>query len=157
MVFWYHCYKPSFPCIAKVRAVTKFLVQSQPCFQWLLDCLRWFGLCTMASFPAESSLQKIVHCGHQRHSFRLWHLNNAQLILKGPKSVKKISPTPLSQHHQPEALIQSTMHPCFQCCLHQFLTLPFECHSRNWIETHQTKQHFSNLLWFNFGEPMQNL
>ncbi len=49
-----------------------------------------------------------------------------QLVLWGPKCARKISPTPLTQHHQPEPLIFLTY------CLHQILTQPSECHSRNW-------------------------
>ncbi len=40
---------------------------------------------------------------------RLWRLNDAQLVLKGPKCAKKISPTPLHHHHQPEPLRQGRM------------------------------------------------
>jgi len=32
---------------------------------------------------------------------RPWHLNNAQLALRGLKCAKKTSPTPLHHHHQP--------------------------------------------------------
>ncbi len=44
---------------------------------------------------------------------RLWRLNDAQLVLRGPKCAKKISPTPLHHHHQPELLKQGRMDPCF--------------------------------------------
>ncbi len=41
------------------------------------------------------------------------HLNDAYLVLWGPKCAQKISPTPLHHHQQPEPLIQSRMDPCF--------------------------------------------
>ncbi len=53
--------------------------------------------------------------GHdqKQYSGRLWCLNDTQLVLKGPKCAKKISPTPLHPHHQPEPLRQGRMDPCF--------------------------------------------
>lgn len=39
----------------------------------------------------------------------LWILNNAELVLRGPKCVKKISPTQLN-NQQPEPLIQRTVY-----------------------------------------------
>ncbi len=54
--------------------------------------LRWFELCDMVHYPAESSHQKMVHCSHkgmdmgqQQYPGRLWRLNNAQLVLRDPK------------------------------------------------------------------------
>ncbi len=47
--------------------------------------------------------------GQQQYSGRLWRLNNAQLVLRGPKCAKKISPTPLHHHQQPEPLRQGRM------------------------------------------------
>ncbi len=69
-------------------------------------------------YPAGSSIRRWVHCsqrdghGQQQYSGRLWCLNNAQLVLRGSKCPKKISPTPL-HHHQPEPLRQGRMDPCF--------------------------------------------
>ncbi len=51
--------------------------------------------------------------GQQKYSCRLWCLNNVQLALRGPKCVKKIYPTSLHHHHQPEPLRQGRMDPCF--------------------------------------------
>ncbi len=42
----------------------------------------------------------------------LWHLNDAQLVLKSPNCGEEISPTPL-HHQQHEPLIQERMDPCF--------------------------------------------
>jgi len=62
------------------------------------------------------AIRRWVHCGHKgvdmvskQYLGRLWHLNNAQLALRGPKCAKNISSTPL--HQQP--LIQGRMDPCF--------------------------------------------
>ncbi len=66
------------------------------------------------------------------YSGRLWRLNKAQLVLRGPKCAKKISPTPLHHHQQPEPLRQGRMDPSFMFfTLRQILTLPSECRSRN--------------------------
>ncbi len=56
-------------------------------------------------------------------------------------------PTPLHQH-QPEPLRQGRMDPCFHVLYAMFFYVAAE------IETHQTRQHFSNLLLSNFGEPV---
>lgn len=42
---------------------------------------------------------------------RLWHVNNAQRIIKETKYPKKISPTPNQRH--PELLIQGSMNSSF--------------------------------------------
>ncbi|XP_073804821.1 uncharacterized protein si:dkey-172k15.5 isoform X2 [Danio rerio] len=64
-----------------------------------------------------------------------------QLVLMDPK---KISPTPLHHHHQPEPLIQGRM-------IHAFMLLSraSECVSRNGDSSEQ--QRFSNLLLSSFG------
>ncbi len=43
--------------------------------------LRWFELCDMVHYPAGSSHQKMDRHGQQQYSGRLWHLNDAQLVL----------------------------------------------------------------------------
>ncbi len=109
-------------------------------------------------YPAGSSIRRWVHCsqreghGQQQYSGRLWRLNNAQLILTGPKCVKKISPTPLHLHHQPEPLRQGRMDPCFHVLYTKFW--PYHLNIAAEIETHQTMQCFSNLLLSNFVEPV---
>ncbi len=70
----------------------------------------------------EAIWVKWTHCHVQETSLRwfelyesgrLWRLNDAQLVQRGPKCAKKISPTSLHQHHQPEPLRQGRMDPCF--------------------------------------------
>ncbi len=65
----------------------------------------------------EVSIRRWVHCSHKGTDMvsnnRLWRLNDAQLVLRGPKCAKKISPTPLHHHHhQPEPLRQGRMLSC---------------------------------------------
>ncbi len=79
--------------------------------------LRWFELCDMVRYPAGSrhhnigTLWSLKHGhGQQQHPSRLWCLSDAQLVLRGPKCSKKISPEPL-HHHQPEPFI-FRMCPC---------------------------------------------
>ncbi len=122
--------------------------------------LRWFKLCDMVHYPAGSSIRRWVHCSHKRdghgqqqYSGRPWRLNDAQLVLRGPKCAKKISPTPLHHHHQPEPLRQGRMDPCFHVLYAKFW--PYHLNAAAEIETHQTRQHFYNLLLSNFGEPVR--
>ncbi len=82
-----------------------------------------------------------LHC-HANN--RLWHLNNAQLVLRGPKCAKKISPTPLHHQYQPEPLRRGRMDPCFHVRYAKFW--PYHLNVTAEIETHQTRQRFSNLL-----------
>ncbi len=69
--------------------------------------LRWFELVTWCIILLEVAIRRWAHCSHkkdgygqQQYSGGLWHLNNAQLVLRGPKCAKKISPTPLHHHQQ---------------------------------------------------------
>ncbi len=71
----------------------------------------------------------------------------------GTKFAKYISPTPL-HHHQPEPLRQGRMDPCFHVLYSKFW--PYHLNVAAEIETHQTRQRFSNLLLSNFGEPVLN-
>lgn len=52
---------------------------------------------------------------------RLWHVNNAQRIIKETKYPKKISPTPNQRH--PELLIQGSMNSSFHVGYSKYLTL----------------------------------
>ncbi len=70
----------------------------------------------------------------------------------GTKCAKKISPTPLHPH-QPEPLRQGRMDPCFHVLYAKFW--PYHLNVAAEIETHQTRQRFSNLLLSNFGEPVR--
>ncbi len=73
----------------------------------------------------EVAIRRWGHCSHkgmdsqQQYSGRLWCLNDAQLVLRGPKCAKKISPTPLHNHH-PELLRQGRMDPCFHVLYAKF-------------------------------------
>ncbi len=87
--------------------------------------------------------------GQQQYSGRLWRLKDAQLVLRVPKCAKKISPTPL-HHHQPEQLRQGRMDPYFHVLYAKFWSYHLNVAAE--IETHQTRQRFSNLLFSNFGE-----
>ncbi len=91
--------------------------------------------------------------GRQQYSGRLWRLNNAQLVLRGPKCAKKISPTPLHHHHQPEPLRQGRMDPCFHVLYAKFW--PYHLNVAAEIETLQTRQRFYKPLLSNFGEPVR--
>ncbi len=89
--------------------------------------------------------------GQQQYSGKLWHLKDSQLVLRDPKCAKNISPTPL-HHHQPELLKQGRMDACFHVLYAKFC--PYHLNVAAEIETHQTRQRFSNLLLLNFGEPV---
>ncbi len=99
----------------------------------------------MMHYTAGSSIRRWVHGvikgwhGQQQYSGRLWCLNDAQLVLKGPKCAKKIFPTPL-HHHQPEPLRQSRMDPCFHDLYTKFW--PYHLNVTVEIEIHQTRQCF---------------
>jgi len=100
--------------------------------------LIWFELCDMARCSAGSSCQKMGTLwsqrdghGQQQYSGRLWRLNDAQLVLRGPKCAKKI-------------LIQGRMDPC--CHVVDTKFWPYHPNVTAEIETHQTRQCFSNLL-----------
>ncbi len=69
----------------------------------------------------------------------------------GTKCAKKIPPTPLHHHHQPEPLRQGRIDPCFHVLYTKFwphLNVAAE------IETHQTRQRFSNLILSNSVDPV---
>ncbi len=91
--------------------------------------------------------------GQQQYSGLLWRLNNTQMAIRGQKCAKNISPTPLHHHHQPEPLSQDRMDPCFHVLYAKFW--PYHLNAAAEIETHQTRQRFSNLLLSNFGEPVR--
>ncbi len=102
---------------------SEVIVMFQKQFEMIWDL--WNGVLTCLK-----SHFKMVHCGHKGMELvnggSLWHLNDAQLVLKSPNCGEEISPTPL-HHQQPEPLIQERMDPC------QILTLQSQCHSRNWL------------------------
>ncbi len=87
----------------------------------------------------EVSTTTWVHCGHkamdmQQYSGWLWHLNNAQLVLRGPKCAKKNTFTPLAAAWTADARQNGSMLPCYLC---QILTLLSKGCSRNWDSSDQ--------------------
>ncbi len=91
----------------------------------------------------EVAIIRWVHCSHKgMDMFK---------ICSNPKCANKISPTPLHHHqHQPELLRQGRMDPYFHVLYTKFW--PYHLNVAAEIETHQTRQRFSNLLLSNFGE-----
>ncbi len=103
----------------------------------------------------ELAIRRWVHCSHegidglQQYSGRMWRLNNEKLVISVPRKY------PL--HHysisiHPEPLSQGRMGPCFHVLYAKFW--PYHPNVAAEIETHQTRQRFSNLLLSNFGEPV---
>ncbi len=68
-------------------------------------------------------IRRWVHCSHKGKDMVSNNTQvgcgDAQLVLRGPKCAKKISPTPL-HHHQPEPLRQGRMDPCFHVLYAKF-------------------------------------
>ncbi len=71
---------------------------------------------------------------------------------KGPKVCQENILKPLHHHHQPEPLRQGRMDPCFHVLYAKFW--PDHLNVAAEVETHQTRQRFSNLLLSNFGDPV---
>ncbi len=69
---------------------------------------------------------------------------------KGPKVCQENIPQPLN--HQPKLLRQGRMDPCFHVIYAKFW--PYHLNVAAEIETHQTRQLFSNLLLSNSDEPV---
>ncbi len=96
----------------------------------------------------------MVHCSHKGMDMVSNNtqvgcgVNDAQLVLRGPKCAKKTSPTPLHDQHQPEPLRQGRIDPCFHVLYAKFW--PYYLNVAAEIKTHQTRQRFSNLLLSNF-------
>ncbi len=97
--------------------------------------------------------QKMVHCSHKEmdtvsnNTQVDWCLNDAQLVLMDPKCAKKIPPTPLHHHHQPEPLRQGRM-------IHAFMFFTpnsdptSECCSRNQDSSDQATFLQSSIVQF---------
>ncbi len=77
------------------------------------DDLSFATWCIILLEVASEDVCTVVIKGWTWSASRLWRLNNAQLVLRVPKCAKKIFPTPLHHHHQPEPLRQGIMEPCF--------------------------------------------
>ncbi len=80
----------------------------------------------MVHYPAGSSIRRLAHCSHKgmdmvsnNTQVGCGVLNDAQLVIRGPKCAKIISPTPL-HHHQSEPLRQGRMDPCFHVLYAKF-------------------------------------
>ncbi len=108
----------------------------------------------------EVAIKRWVHCSHKgmdmvsNNTQVSCGLNDAQLVLRGPKCAKKTSPTPL-HHHQPEPLRQSRMDPCFHV-LSPNSDPTSECCSRNLDSSDQATFFQSSIIQFwwacaNFG------
>ncbi len=138
------------PLFLRVHHIPKVLYWIEICWLWMT--VEFSELIVMFKKPAWDDLRVMwhvilllvaitrwVHCGQQQYSGRLWCLNNAKLVLGGPKFAKKIFCSPLPAWtigiRQDVSMLS--------CCLCQILTLTSKCHSRN----------FSKLLLFKFREP----
>lgn len=105
------------------------LVTVEPIWvQWTQrsSSLCWFEPCDLVRRPAGS---------------RRWSLNDAQLVLRGPKSAKKRFPTLLHQHQQPEHLLDGSIHAVY---------------TKLWsYHQNQTKKHVSKPVMSDLCEQVQ--
>ncbi len=106
-----------------------------------------------------SSIRRWVYCSHKGMNMISNNtqvgcgvFNDAQLVLRGQKCAKKLSPASLHHHHQSEPSRQGRIDPCFHVLYTKFWL--YHLNDAVEIETHQTRQRFSNLLLSNFGEPV---
>ncbi len=76
----------------------------------------------------------------------MWRLNDVQLVMRGPKCAKTISP----HHYTPPAWTVETRQngSMFSCSLRQILTLPSECCRRNRDSTDQATFFQSSIVQF---------
>ncbi len=81
----------------------------------------------------------------------LWHLYDAQLVLRGPKRARKY-PHPITPSPPPWTIDSWQDGSMLSCCFHQVLTLPSHCRTRNGDSSDQAT--FFNLLFSSFGEPV---
>ncbi len=116
--------------------------QVNSCFNFLLNFVHWLNFQNKPNLTVQ-----------QQYSGRMWRLNDAQLVLRGPKCAKiYIPPHHLHHHQQSELLRHGRMDPCFHVLYTKFW--PYNLNGAAEIETHQTRQCFSNLLLSNFSEPV---
>ncbi len=74
----------------------------------------WHGALSCWKQPSEDGYTVVIKgWTWSATNTRLWHIKDSQLVLRGPKCAKNISPRPLHPHHQPEPLRQGRMDPCF--------------------------------------------
>lgn len=86
----------------------------------------------------------------QQYPCRLCHLNNAQLVSRGPNCAKKISPCTITRT-PPAGTLNKQDRCMLSYCSHQILTLWYECYS--WNRDLSDKAMFFNLLLSSFGKP----
>ncbi len=95
----------------------------------------------------EADNVRWVHCGYKGMDMvsnnRLWHLNNAQLVL-GPNSPRFCSIPPPTAWPVDTRKDRSIL----SCCLQQMITLPSECYSRNWDSSDQATFFQSSIVQF---------
>jgi len=108
----------------------------------------WHGALSCWMLPSEDGYTVVI----KGWTWSATILRYVKMVLRGPKCAKKISPTPL-HHHQHELLRQGRTDPCFHVLYVKFW--PYHLKVAAAIETHQTRQRFSNLLLSNFGEPVR--
>lgn len=122
-------------------------VNSWSCSRNQLDIIwaLWHGVLSCQKHPSKMGTlwSEMDRHGHQQYPGPLWLLNYAQLVLKGSKCAKEISPTRL-YHHQPELLIKGRLHPCFHVIYAKFR--PYHVNVGTEIEIYQTTQCFANLV-----------
>ncbi len=99
----------------------------------------------------EVAIRRWVHCSHKGMDMvsnntpgRLWRLNDAQLVLRGPKCAKKISPT----HYTTTTSSLNQDGSMLSCSFCQILTLPSECRSRNRDSSDQATFSRSSMVQF---------
>jgi len=144
--------------IPKMLLLEAILVQWTHCHVQKTN-FKWFELCDMVHYPPGSSHQRMgTWCplmdghGQKQCSSRLWHLNDAQLSLRGLSVPRKHPP----HHYNTTTSLHSGNKAWWIHVL--ILFTKFWLYHQNVsaeIETHQTRQHFSSLQLSNFAELLQ--
>ncbi len=117
------------------------------CYRDIKFVISWYKILVISPTPRYTVVIKGWTC-QQQYSGRLWHLNDAQLVLKDQKCAKKISPTPLHHHQQPEPLRQGRMDPCFHVLYTKYWPYIWMLQQKSRLVS------FSNILLSNFGESV---
>lgn len=97
--------------------------------QHVFCCIQYTTHRPLSKVYLASTWLDLQDCLHS--SGRLWHWNDAQLVLRGPQFAMKILPS--HQQQQPEAFAPTML----SCCLHQILTPPSERPSRSRVSSDQ--------------------
>ncbi len=85
-------------------------------------------------------------------SGRLWHLNDAQLVLNRPKVCQENTPHTITPPAPAWTVETRQDDPCFHVLYTKFWRYHLNVAAE--VETHQTRQRFSNLLLSSFGDPV---